>query len=71
MGFEELGGDIKFEGKIATVSIERYRHDDGEEKGADCRAGSAGGDGQSNTRGAKIGRKKFRQIHVHEVGCRR
>jgi ADP-ribose pyrophosphatase len=31
MGFEPLGGDVKFEGKIATVSLERYRHDDGEE----------------------------------------
>ena len=31
MGFESLGGEIKFEGKIATVSVERYRHDDGEE----------------------------------------
>jgi ADP-ribose pyrophosphatase len=31
MGFEPLGGEIKFEGKIATVSVERYRHDDGEE----------------------------------------
>lgn len=31
MGFEPLGGEIKFEGKITTVSIERYRHDDGEE----------------------------------------
>jgi ADP-ribose pyrophosphatase len=31
MGFEHLGGEIMFEGKIATVSIERYRHDDGAE----------------------------------------
>ncbi len=31
MGFEPLGGEIKFEGKIATVSVERYRHDDGDE----------------------------------------
>jgi 8-oxo-dGTP pyrophosphatase MutT (NUDIX family) len=31
MGFEALGREIVFEGKIATVSIERYRHDDGEE----------------------------------------
>jgi ADP-ribose pyrophosphatase len=30
VGFEPLGGETKFEGKIATVSIERYRHDDGE-----------------------------------------
>jgi ADP-ribose pyrophosphatase len=31
MSFEPLGGEIKFAGKIATVSIERYRHEDGEE----------------------------------------
>jgi 8-oxo-dGTP pyrophosphatase MutT (NUDIX family) len=31
MGFEPLGGDVKFKGQIATVSVERYRHDDGEE----------------------------------------
>jgi 8-oxo-dGTP pyrophosphatase MutT (NUDIX family) len=31
MSFESLGGETKFEGKIARVSIERYRHDDGEE----------------------------------------
>ena len=31
MGFEPLGGEVKFAGRIATVSIERYRHDDGEE----------------------------------------
>jgi 8-oxo-dGTP pyrophosphatase MutT (NUDIX family) len=30
MSFEPLGGEVKFEGKIATVSVERYRHDDGE-----------------------------------------
>ncbi len=29
--FEPLGGEVKFEGKIATVSVERYRHGDGEE----------------------------------------
>src|SRR5438105_4718325 len=29
--FEPVGGEVKFEGKIATVSVERYRHDDGEE----------------------------------------
>jgi 8-oxo-dGTP pyrophosphatase MutT (NUDIX family) len=29
--FESLGGDVKFRGKIATVSVERYRHADGEE----------------------------------------
>jgi 8-oxo-dGTP pyrophosphatase MutT (NUDIX family) len=31
MAFKPLGGEVKFEGKIATVSVERYRHDDGEE----------------------------------------
>ena len=31
MGFEQRGKEIVFEGKIATVSIERYRHQDGEE----------------------------------------
>jgi 8-oxo-dGTP pyrophosphatase MutT (NUDIX family) len=31
MGFESLGGELKFEGEIARVSLERYRHDDGEE----------------------------------------
>jgi len=31
MGFDPLGGEVKFEGKIATVSVERYRHEDGEE----------------------------------------
>jgi 8-oxo-dGTP pyrophosphatase MutT (NUDIX family) len=30
-GFVPLGGETKFEGKIATVSVERYRHEDGEE----------------------------------------
>jgi ADP-ribose pyrophosphatase len=29
--FEPLGGDLKFEGKIARVSLERYRHADGAE----------------------------------------
>jgi 8-oxo-dGTP pyrophosphatase MutT (NUDIX family) len=29
--FESLGGEVKFRGKIATVSVERYRHADGEE----------------------------------------
>jgi 8-oxo-dGTP pyrophosphatase MutT (NUDIX family) len=29
--FESLGGELKFRGKIATVSVERYRHADGEE----------------------------------------
>ncbi len=29
--FEPLGGETKYEGKIATVSVERYRYDDGEE----------------------------------------
>jgi ADP-ribose pyrophosphatase len=28
-GFERLDGETKFEGKIATVSVERYRHADG------------------------------------------
>jgi ADP-ribose pyrophosphatase len=31
MTFEPTGSETKFEGKIATVSVERYRHDDGEE----------------------------------------
>jgi 8-oxo-dGTP pyrophosphatase MutT (NUDIX family) len=31
MSFESLGGETKWRGKIATVSIERYRHDDGAE----------------------------------------
>jgi 8-oxo-dGTP pyrophosphatase MutT (NUDIX family) len=31
MGFEPLGGEVKFKGQIATVSVERYQHDDGEE----------------------------------------
>jgi ADP-ribose pyrophosphatase len=31
MTFESVGSETRFEGKIATVSIERYRHDDGEE----------------------------------------
>lgn len=30
MGFELVGSETKFEGQIATVKIERYRHDDGE-----------------------------------------
>lgn len=29
--FESLGGEVKYEGKIATVSVERFRHADGEE----------------------------------------
>jgi ADP-ribose pyrophosphatase len=29
-GFEALGGEPKFSGRIATVSVERYRHADGE-----------------------------------------
>jgi 8-oxo-dGTP pyrophosphatase MutT (NUDIX family) len=29
--FESLGGEVKYEGKIARVSVERYRHADGEE----------------------------------------
>jgi ADP-ribose pyrophosphatase len=31
MSFESLGGETKWRGKIATVSVERYRHDDGAE----------------------------------------
>jgi 8-oxo-dGTP pyrophosphatase MutT (NUDIX family) len=30
-GFESLGGERKWSGKIATVSVERYRHADGSE----------------------------------------
>jgi 8-oxo-dGTP pyrophosphatase MutT (NUDIX family) len=29
--FERVGGEIKYQGRIATVSIERFRHADGEE----------------------------------------
>jgi ADP-ribose pyrophosphatase len=29
--FEPLGGETKYEGKIATVTVERYRYDDGDE----------------------------------------
>ena len=29
-GFEALGGETKFSGRIATVSVERFRHADGE-----------------------------------------
>jgi 8-oxo-dGTP pyrophosphatase MutT (NUDIX family) len=29
--FQRLGGDTKYEGHIATVSVERFRHEDGEE----------------------------------------
>ena len=29
--FESLGGETKYEGKIVTVSVERFRHADGEE----------------------------------------
>jgi 8-oxo-dGTP pyrophosphatase MutT (NUDIX family) len=29
--FEPIGGEAKYDGKIATVSVERYRYDDGEE----------------------------------------
>lgn len=28
--FESLGGEIKYEGKIVTVSVERFRHADGD-----------------------------------------
>jgi ADP-ribose pyrophosphatase len=31
MGFERIGGERKFEGQIATVTIERFRYDDGAE----------------------------------------
>jgi 8-oxo-dGTP pyrophosphatase MutT (NUDIX family) len=31
VAFEPLGGEVKFEGQIATVSVERYRQADGEE----------------------------------------
>jgi ADP-ribose pyrophosphatase len=31
MRFERLGGERKFEGQIATVTIERFRYDDGAE----------------------------------------
>jgi ADP-ribose pyrophosphatase len=29
--FEPIGGEVKYEGKIVTVSVERFRHADGEE----------------------------------------
>ena len=29
--FEPIGGETKYEGKIATVSVERFRYDDGDE----------------------------------------
>jgi ADP-ribose pyrophosphatase len=29
MGFERIGSERKFEGQIASVTIERFRHDDG------------------------------------------
>jgi 8-oxo-dGTP pyrophosphatase MutT (NUDIX family) len=31
MSFEPLGSEIRFEGKVITAGIERYRHDDGAE----------------------------------------
>ena len=31
MSFERTGGEKKYEGKIATVSVERYRYEDGDE----------------------------------------
>ncbi len=31
MSFEHVGGETKFEGKIVKVTVERYRHEDGEE----------------------------------------
>jgi 8-oxo-dGTP pyrophosphatase MutT (NUDIX family) len=30
-GFERLGAEVKWEGKIITVGVERFRHSDGEE----------------------------------------
>lgn len=30
MTFEKVGSDVVYEGKIATVRVERFRHDDGE-----------------------------------------
>ena len=30
MAFEPVGGDLKYAGQIATLSVERYRYDDGE-----------------------------------------
>src|SRR2546423_11668863 len=31
MGFERIGGETVYEGKIATVRVDRFRYDDGEE----------------------------------------
>ncbi len=31
MAFERIGGETAFEGKIATVRVDRFRYDDGEE----------------------------------------
>src|SRR3954451_18995597 len=31
MGFERIGGKTVYEGKIATVRVDRFRYDDGEE----------------------------------------
>jgi 8-oxo-dGTP pyrophosphatase MutT (NUDIX family) len=31
MGFERIGGEEVYDGKIATVRVERFRYDDGEE----------------------------------------
>ena len=31
MSFERVGSETKWEGRIATVRVERFRHDDGEE----------------------------------------
>src|SRR5215210_3495088 len=31
MGFERIGGKTAYEGKIATVRVDRFRYDDGEE----------------------------------------
>jgi ADP-ribose pyrophosphatase len=30
-GFERIGGEVAWEGKLATVRVERFRYDDGEE----------------------------------------
>ena len=31
MGFERAGGEVKWEGNVVRVGVERFRHDDGEE----------------------------------------
>jgi 8-oxo-dGTP pyrophosphatase MutT (NUDIX family) len=30
MAFEQVGGEVVYEGRIATVRVEKFRHDDGE-----------------------------------------